>query len=41
MEKTKSFPSRKTTAACLIGAGVFVLAGFAVTPWETEQTIAS
>jgi hypothetical protein len=38
MNTTKTFPTRRTTAACLVGAGVFVLAGFAATPWESEQT---
>jgi hypothetical protein len=41
MDNLKKFPTRKTTAACLVGAGVFVLAGLAVTPWESEQTAAS
>lgn len=38
MNPTQTFPSRRTTAGCLVAAGLLILIGFAVTPWESEQT---
>ncbi|HTU14945.1 MAG TPA: hypothetical protein VMF31_07090 [Solirubrobacterales bacterium] len=38
MTNPNPFPSRRLTAICLIAAGVLMVVGFAVTPWESEQT---
>lgn len=36
-----SFPSPRLTGACLIVASILLQAGYLVTPWEDEATIAS
>ncbi len=38
MTAANPFPSRRTTAICLVAAAAISVAGFAVTPWESEQT---
>jgi hypothetical protein len=35
------FPSRRTTAICLVAAAAISVAGFAATPWESEHTVRS
>jgi len=38
MTNSNPFPSRRLTAICLVAAGLLMVLGFGVTPWESEQT---
>jgi hypothetical protein len=41
MKALRPFPSRRTTAICLVAAAAISAIGFAVTPWEGERTVRS
>ena len=39
MTAVRPFPTRRTTAVCLVAAALVTAAGMAATPWESEQSV--